>query len=70
MFNPDKYKIRSMQRLKELAEDCIVPEHVVDWFSQPSDCFKGKTAFEMCLTDEGYDEVERILRSIQHGFPA
>lgn len=69
MIDESKYKIRSLQRLIEIMKGVIKEGSMYDWLNTPNECLGGKKPFELCFTDEGYDQVEDLLNRIKYGIP-
>jgi hypothetical protein len=65
-----EYKIRTMERLHRLAGTVLKKDKITEWFSNPHEMLGGKTPFEACFTDDGYDQVENILAGAAYGFPS
>ena len=61
-------KIYRLERLYATAVEVLEKKAVVRaWFSAPQTVFEGKTPLEYADTLPGSEEVERVLRRMEHG---
>jgi uncharacterized protein (DUF2384 family) len=57
-----------LEKLYKTAVEVLVNKNSVKaWFSTPQMVFEGKTPLEYADTLPGAEEVERVLRRIEHG---
>jgi putative toxin-antitoxin system antitoxin component (TIGR02293 family) len=68
LTSDESEKIYRLKKLWEIAVDVLENRDTVKaWFSTPQIVFEGKTPLEYADTLPGSEEVERVLRRMEHG---